>query len=103
MELQKNLEAFEERGAEVWAISPDSAEKLGLYAAKEGIEFTLLSDEEMVVISGWGLVNPSNPKVPHPTAVIVDADGEIRYFRQDVDYKQRPSSTELLEALDAIE
>jgi peroxiredoxin len=57
----------------------------------------------MAVITGWGLVNPSNPKVPHPTAVIVDADGVIRYLRQDVDYKQRPSPTELLEALDGIE
>lgn len=103
MELQKNLEAFEERGAEVWAISPDSASKLGLYAAKEGLEFTLLSDEDMAVITEWGLINPSNPKVPHPTAVIVDTDGEIRYFRQDVDYKQRPSPTELLEVLDGLE
>lgn len=74
-----------------------------MYANKEGIEFTFLSDEEMAVITGWGLVNPSNPKVPHPTAVIVDADGVIRYLRQDVDYKQRPSPTELLEALDGIE
>jgi len=79
------------------------ASKLALFATKEGIDFTLLSDEDLAVITDWGLVNPSNPKVPHPTAVIVDADGVIRYLRQDVDYKQRPSSTELLEALDAIE
>ncbi len=51
------------------------------------------------MISSWGLVNPANPKVPHPTAVIVDVDGTIRYFRQDVDYKNRPSADELLEAL----
>ncbi len=103
MELQKNLEAFEERGAEIWAISPDSASKLAEFATKEGIGFTLLSDEDMAVITEWGLINPSNPRVPHPTAVIVDADGVIRYMRQDVDYKQRPSSAELLEVLDGIE
>jgi hypothetical protein len=57
----------------------------------------------MAVIAGWGLVNSANPKVPHPTAVIVDAGGVVRYLRQDVDYKQRPSASELLEALDAIE
>jgi len=54
-------------------------------------------------MADWGLINPSNPKVPHPTAVIVGDDGVIRYLRQDVDYTKRPSAQELLDALDAIE
>ena len=54
------------------------------------------------MIAAWGLVNPSSPKVPHPTAVIVGVDGVIRYLRQDVDYKSRPSVDELLGALDGI-
>ena len=101
-ELQNNLKAFEEVGAEIWAVSPDSAEKLAQYAAKEGITFELLSDSDLAVITGWGLINASSPKVPHPTAVIVDADGTIRYFRQDVDYKHRPTTGELLGALNDI-
>ncbi len=91
--------AFEENGAEIWAISPDPEAKLAKFAEKEGISFPLLSDPDLKVITGWGLVNPSNPKVPHPTAVIVDAEGKIRYFRQDVDYKNRPSVEELIGAL----
>lgn len=55
------------------------------------------------MIRDWGLVNPSRATVPHPTAVIVDAGGTIRYYRQDVDYKNRPSADELLEALAHIE
>jgi hypothetical protein len=35
--------------------------------------------------------------------VIVDSEGVIRYLRQDVDYKNRPSAKELLAALDGIE
>jgi len=54
------------------------------------------------VISGWSLVNPANPKVPHPTAVIVDDKGTVRYFRQDADYRNRPSPDELLAALAEI-
>jgi len=34
--------------------------------------------------------------------VIVDAEGTIRYFRQDVDYKNRPSAEEILGALAEI-
>jgi peroxiredoxin len=86
-------------GAEVWAISPDPGEKLAAYAAKNEIGFTLLSDPDLEVIGGWGLVNPSKPQVPHPTAVIVDAEGTIRYVRQDQDYSKRPTTQELIEAL----
>jgi len=63
----------------------------------------LLSDPELEAITAWGLTNPTNPKVPHPTAVIVDAYGTIRYVRQDIDYKQRPSAQELLAVLVEIE
>jgi len=74
-------------------------DKLASFAGEQRIDFPLLSDPELQVISSWGLVNPKSPKVPHPTAVIVDPDGVIRYFRLDVDYSKRPSNDELLEAL----
>ena len=74
-------------------------DKLAQFAVKEGIGFTLLSDPKLEVITSWDLINPVNPKVPHPTAVIVDAGGTIRYIRRDVDYRNRPSAGELLDAL----
>jgi peroxiredoxin len=40
--------------------------------------------------------------VPHPTTVIIDRQGVIRYLRVDIDYKVRPSVAELLEALDQL-
>lgn len=76
--------------------------KLVAFKTKEGIAYLLLSDPDLEAITAWGLVNPSSPKVPHPTAVIVDADGVVRFFRQDVDYRNRPSIDELLEALDGV-
>ena len=60
------------------------------YATQNGITFTLLSDGNLDVIKAWGLVNPDNPSVPHPTAVVVDWEGLIRYFRQAVDFTVRP-------------
>ena len=55
------------------------------------------------MIKRWGLVNPSNAKIPHPTAAIVGSDGKVLYLRQDVDYRQRPSVQELLAVLTDIE
>ena len=72
------------------------------YATQNGITFTLLSDGNLEVIKAWGLVNPDNPSVPHPTAVVVDGEGLIRYFRQDVDFTIRPPSAELLDAVDQL-
>jgi len=41
--------------------------------------------------------------VPHPTTVIIDRQGVIRYLRVDVDYKVRPTVDELLKALDQLQ
>ncbi len=88
---------------EVWAVSPDPPDKLAEYASKEGIEYTLLSDGDRSAIKAWGVVNPKSPKVPHPTAVVVDGEGVVRYFRQDVDYKKRPSVSEILDAVEGLD
>jgi peroxiredoxin len=60
----------------------------------------LLSDPDLAVIKRWGIINQDRPTVPHPAAVVVDSEGEIRYLRVDVDYTKRPSAAELLEAID---
>ena len=88
---------------EIWAISPDAPDKLAKYASEKGIEFTLLSDGDQSVIRAWGVVNPKRPTVPHPTAVVVDGEGVVRYFRQDVDYKKRPSVSEILDAVGGLD
>lgn len=55
------------------------------------------------MIDRYGLRNPKHPPsygiVPHPTALVIDRDGVIRFKRVDVDYKVRPSAEELLEAV----
>ena len=88
---------------EIWAISPDAPGKLAQYASQNGIEYTLLSDADQNTVKAWGIVNPKNPKVPHPTAVVVDGTGVVRYLRQDIDYKKRPSVSEILEAVEGLD
>lgn len=87
----------------IWAISPDAPDKLATYASKTGIEFSLLSDGDGNAIKAWGLVNPKSPSLPHPTAVVVDGAGVVRYLRQDVDYKNRPSASEILKSIDGFD
>ena len=97
------MEAIRERGAELWVVSPDEAEKLRKFQHEEGLDFPVLVDTGNQVSASFGLINEANPVVPHPTTVIIDKQGVIRYLRVDTDYKVRPSVGEILEALDQLE
>jgi peroxiredoxin len=87
----------------VWAISPDPSDKLAAYADKYKLGYPLLSDPDLAVITSYGLERPdSKTRVPHPTALVIDQEGVIRYRRIDVDYVKRPSPAELIEAIDEV-
>jgi peroxiredoxin Q/BCP len=96
------MDEFEARGLTVWAISPEPVDKLARYVEQKRIRFAMLSDPDAAVIRQWGLANPDRPAIPHPTAIVVDAEGVIRYYRQDVDFTVRPAPEELMAAADAM-
>jgi len=87
----------------VWTIANEAPERLRALREREGYEMPILLDPEVETIKAYGVYNWENERmVPHPTAVIVDKQGTVRYVRVDVDYKLRPSVAELLEALDGM-
>lgn len=96
------MEAIRQRGAELWVVSPDDVKKLRRFQQEEGLDFPVLLDTDNKVSAMYGLINEANPGVPHPTTVIIDKQGVIRYLRVDIDYKVRPSVDELLDALDQL-
>lgn len=65
----------------------------------------LLSDPDHAVIDRYGIFNDAEPRgrpVPHPTTLIIDRDGVIRWKVTEVDYRQRPENAEILEALEGL-
>lgn len=69
---------------------------------KMGLTFPLLVDPDLAVIRRYGILNREQGNVPHPTALVLDEEGVIRYRRIDVDYRRRPPSDELLAAIRRI-
>ncbi len=68
-------------------------------------DFPFLSDPGHRVINRYGLFNASEAKgrpVPHPTTLVIDERGVVRWKFVEVDYKIRPSNEDILEALRAI-
>lgn len=83
-------------------IAPDEAEKLEAMKAGGGLEFPVLMDPELETVRAYGILNEKSGKLPHPTALVIDREGVVRYLRVDVDYKVRPAPAEILEALGGL-
>ncbi|UCF69656.1 MAG: peroxiredoxin family protein [Acidobacteriota bacterium] len=101
--MQEQSGQFARLGIDVWAISPDKPEKVRRWSAAAGVTITQLYDRELLVTRRYGILNEQSGSVPHPTAVIVDRDGMIRYVRIDRDYKVRPTVDELVDAVGELE
>ena len=64
-----------------------------------GLTFTTLMDPVSETIKRYGILNQEHGAIPHPTALVLDKEGVVRFLRVDEDYKKRPSNEELLDAL----
>lgn len=66
---------------------------------------TILSDPDHAVIDRYGIFNDQEARgrpVPHPTTLIIDGEGVVRWRVTETDYTLRPENEEILAALDAI-
>ena len=97
--MQSHHEEFLDQGAALWTVSSDDPDKLRAFRDQENLTFPILLDPENRISISYGLLNENNPVVPHPTAIVIDTDGVIRYLRVDENHRIRPPASELLEAL----
>lgn len=62
-----------------------------------------LLDPDAVIIKEYGVYNEESERViPHPTALVIDKQGVVRFVRIDENYRVRPTIAELLEALGGL-
>ena len=83
-------------------IANEPAEKLVAFREKTGFSAPMLVDAEAQVIRRYGVVNEKKRTLPHPSVVIIDENGVVRWLHVDPDYKTRPSVEEIFAALDAL-
>lgn len=100
--MQTGLKDIKEAGLQLVAISYDSADVLGRFATKRGIEFPLLSDPGSVTIKAWKLLNAeargNSEGIPHPMTYVISKDGVIRAKLGHENYQTRHSVQELIGA-----
>lgn len=88
------------------AISKYDAAETASWLEEHDWTFPLLCDGEPV-IDAYGLLNPDVSRetmqgIPHPTTIIVDKQGKVRFVNVWVDYRQRTSPDTIIEELKQI-
>ena len=77
-----DISQFEEVGAQVLAISPQSVESHEGFSAKHGFKFPLLADTDKKVAGQYGTLGPLG--FPRRSVFVVDGSGTIRYAHRAI-------------------
>jgi peroxiredoxin len=97
---------------EILAVSVDPDEQIQMMLDRISEEdsivpdYTFLTDSSHQVIDRYGLFNPDEPRhrpVPHPTTLVIDREGVIRWRFTEVNYRVRPTNEDILAALAQVE
>lgn len=108
IDLKKARAPLEARGYGLAAISYDQPETLAVFAEKQGIDYTLLSDGGSKMIDAFGLRDPQYPPtsfaygVPRPSIFVLDRRGVLRAKLALEGYKVRPDNDAILKAVDSV-
>jgi peroxiredoxin Q/BCP len=96
----EDIASFEEAGAQVLAISPQSVQSHDEFSCKQGgFGFPLLADTDKSVGDAYGILGPLG--FYRRSVFVVDAEGIIRYAHRAVAGLTFRSSRELVEAVKA--
>ncbi len=96
----------------ILAVSVDTVEAqqmmIDRISKEDGIipDYPLLSDPDHAVIDRYGLYNPEESRrrpVPHPTTLVIDMDGMVRWKFVEINYRSRPEIADILAAVAALE
>ena len=105
-EFRDHNASLNERGADVWGISPQGAASKRSFREKFGLPFTLLSDEAHVVAEGFGSwVEKQNYGKTYwgtaRTTFLVDPDGRVARVWPKV--KPEGHAADVIAALDELQ
>lgn len=104
--IRDNRAEYERRGARVLGVSPDPVAKVARFVEKEGLDFTLLADEDHAVCEQYGTwVEKSMYGKKYwgasRSTIIVDPEGVVREVFPKISPKEHDAK--VFKALDALQ
>ena len=114
MELNGLLTDEQRADTEILAVSIDAPEMLDMMVDRiiadggldpaDAPDFSFLSDPWHRVIDRYGILNPDDERgIPHPTTLVLDREGVVRWKFIETNYRVRPTNDMILEALASID
>jgi thioredoxin-dependent peroxiredoxin len=99
-EYNDELDQFDDLGAQVVGISPQSVSSHESFSSKHGFTFPLLADEDKTVFGLYGALGPLG--FPRRSTFVIDAGGVVRYAHRAIAGLTYRRTDELVAALKAI-
>ncbi|SDK41714.1 Peroxiredoxin [Catalinimonas alkaloidigena] len=123
--FQDSLRYLTDQGAQVVAVTPETADLAEEMVAKHGLQFTVVSDSSYAIMEAYGVAfdvtddyagrvsrSGKNPgiaqfnadtdgaaRLPIPATYVIGTDGRIRWAHVNPDYRKRASVRDIAEAL----
>lgn len=96
------------RGYRLVSLSYDAPEVLAAFAAKNGIDYLLMSDPKSAMIDAYGIRDPQYPPgnfaygVPMPAIFVLDTRGVVRAKLAEEGYRNRPPAAAVVAMVEAL-
>ena len=114
MELNGLLTDAQRADTDILAVAIDPPEQLDMMVERiieeggldpaDALDFRFLTDPGHRVIDRYGILNPDDERgIPHPTTLVLDREGVVRWKFIETDYRVRPTNEMILEALTAVD
>jgi len=100
--LRDRYSEFQERGAEVIAIAPDTVENARRYFEQNEIPFPCLPDPDRTVFRQYDVRSAMVSLGQRPGLFVIDKEGLVRYAYLGWQQWEIPSVDETLEQLDRL-
>lgn len=104
MQLQREIEAFHQRGVRIVAVSIDSVEDIAKMRDSAGASFDFVSDPTGQLIDLLGVRHEGahfdGGDLAQSASFLVAADGTVLWRQIADNYRTRPEPSEILEAAD---
>ena len=101
--MRDRFSEFEQRGAQILAIAPDTLENARTYSQANDIPFPALPDPDRAVFRLYDVKSAMVSLGQRPGLFIIDKDGTVRYAHLGWQQWEIPTIDETLEQLDALD
>ena len=100
--MRDDINRFDQAGAKVIAIAPDTSEGVSRFVRDKDYPFALLADTDHVVFDAYDVANKLMSLGQRPALFVIDRDGIVRFDSVGTQQWQIPSNDNVLTVLSSL-